>query len=88
MCKHGKNKRYCRPCRGSAWCVHKKLRSQCRECRGVAFCVHGKRKVTCATCKISAAWDEREWERDIDALMEHMIREQQPHALTPNNCFA
>ena len=50
-CKHKKEKRYCRDCKGSGFCKHNKFKSICRDCKGSGFCKHNKRKSICRECK-------------------------------------
>lgn len=49
-CPHGKQKHFCRECRGSGFCEHGKQKYVCRECDGSMFCDHGKQKQTCREC--------------------------------------
>ena len=53
-CEHGKQKRYCKECGGSAFCEHEKRKDRCKECGGSAFCEHGKQKYYCKECGGSA----------------------------------
>jgi len=53
-CEHGKQKRYCKECGGSAFCEHGREKRYCKECGGSAFCEHGKQKRYCKECGGSA----------------------------------
>ena len=53
-CSHGKLKRYCKECGGSAFCGHGKRQAECKECGGSSICSHGKHKQYCKECGGSA----------------------------------
>ena len=53
-CIHGKQKRYCKECGGSAYCTHGKQKQFCKECGSSAYCTHGQHKAYCKKCKGSA----------------------------------
>ena len=53
-CRHGKHKRYCKECGGSAISSHGKNQRFCKECGGSSICSHGKRKAQCKECGGSA----------------------------------
>ena len=49
-CEHGRRKRECRNCGGSAFCEHSRIKYQCRDCIGSAICEHRKVKYRCIVC--------------------------------------
>jgi hypothetical protein len=80
-CSHGKLKRYCKECDGSAFCEHGKRKEYCKECGGSAFCEHGKQKYYCKKCGGSAFCEHGKQKRyckecDGSAFCEHGNRKQ------------
>ena len=65
-CEHGRQKRQCKDCGGSAICEHNKRKTRCKECGGSelvrgggsGFCEHGRQKRFCKECKGSAFNDD------------------------------
>jgi hypothetical protein len=55
ICEHGRHRRYCKPCGGSAICMHGRDRRYCRDCGGSAICPHGKTRRYCRECKGSTS---------------------------------
>ena len=53
-CPHGKQRAFCKECKGSAICPHGKQRAFCRDCKGSAICEHNKQRASCKECKGSA----------------------------------
>ena len=49
-CTHGKIKRYCIPCGGSAMCTHGKRKYVCKPCGGSSLCKHLRQKHQCREC--------------------------------------
>ena len=49
-CEHGKRKRFCKECSGSAFCEHIKIKYYCKECGGAGICEHGRQKSQCKEC--------------------------------------
>ena len=75
-CEHGKDKRYCRLCGGSAFCKHDKRKSHCKKCGGSAYCEHNKLNQYCKECRGSALCEHNKEKRyckecDGSALCEH-----------------
>ena len=50
MCKHGKQKSYCKECGGSGICEHGRQKQSCKECGGSQICEHGRQKQSCKEC--------------------------------------
>lgn len=50
-CIHGRRKRSCVECDGSAICIHKIRKERCEECGGSALCEHKIEKYKCFKCK-------------------------------------
>jgi hypothetical protein len=55
VCEHGRQRRYCRPCGGSAICLHGRNHRYCRDCGGSAICSHKKARRYCRECKGSTS---------------------------------
>jgi hypothetical protein len=53
-CPHGRQRRECKECGGSAICEHGRVRSQCKECGGASICEHGRVRSQCKECGGSA----------------------------------
>jgi hypothetical protein len=53
-CPHGRWRRECKECGGSAICEHGRVRSQCKECGGASICEHGRVRSQCKECGGSA----------------------------------
>lgn len=51
MCHHGRQKYYCKECKGKGICVHNTRKSYCRECGGSQICIHDKVKTGCKVCR-------------------------------------
>ena len=49
-CPHGKQKFFCRKCRGKGICEHGRQRSICVPCGGGSICQHGIRRTRCIQC--------------------------------------
>ena len=49
-CPHGRQRRECKECGGSAICEHGRVRSQCKECGGASICEHGRVRSQCKEC--------------------------------------
>jgi len=49
-CPHGRQRRECKECGGSAICEHGRVRSQCKECGGASICEHGRVRSVCKEC--------------------------------------
>ena len=49
-CPHGRQRRECKECGGSAICEHGRVRSQCKECGGASICEHGRERCQCKEC--------------------------------------
>ena len=49
-CLHGKEKYFCRECKGAGICFHGRKKSRCIDCGGSEMCTHGKRKSNCKHC--------------------------------------
>lgn len=54
FCAHGKRKKVCFDCKGSATCEHGRQRQFCRDCGGSAFCEHRRQRRSCRECNGSA----------------------------------
>jgi hypothetical protein len=50
-CEHGKEKRYCKDCGGSAICEHGRQKTRCMDCGGGGICQHSKVRSYCKICK-------------------------------------
>jgi hypothetical protein len=50
VCCHGRLPRWCRPCKGTAFCMHHVQRKTCWICRGSEVCKHIMNKAYCAEC--------------------------------------
>ena len=55
MCTHGREKRRCKECGGSALCLHGRQRRQCKDCGGAAICPHRRIKYGCKECRSGQA---------------------------------
>ena len=49
-CPHGRWRKQCTECGGSAICEHGRQRSKCKKCGGSSYCEHGRRRTTCKEC--------------------------------------
>ena len=50
VCQHGKDKYYCKDCKGKGMCSHGKRKTYCIQCKGKSICEHSKRRVRCKKC--------------------------------------
>jgi hypothetical protein len=42
VCEHGRQKRRCKACGGSALCTHGRVKYTCKDCGGGGVCTHGR----------------------------------------------
>ncbi len=56
MCIHGKHKKNCSICDGSALCIHGVSKTSCVKCGGTQVCTHGRRKYDCMICEPESAF--------------------------------
>lgn len=49
-CEHGRERRRCAPCGGSAMCPHGRERRRCTGCSGSALCLHARERSRCRVC--------------------------------------
>ena len=49
-CEHGRRRRRCKDCGGSAFCEHGRQRNSCKDCGGSGICEHGRRRSVCKEC--------------------------------------
>lgn len=47
---HGRQRRHCRPCGGSAFCEHGKTQNRCKGCSGASICKHQRERSACKEC--------------------------------------
>ena len=50
-CQHGRIRRFCVPCKGSAICPHGIRKYVCKPCGGSQLCKHFNQKHQCRECK-------------------------------------
>ncbi len=58
-CEHDKDRKHCKPCKGSSLCKHGKQRAYCKDCEGSQFCEHGILHATCKDCEGSQICEHR-----------------------------
>lgn len=49
-CEHGRQKYFCKDCKGNGICEHGKRRSDCKKCGGSQICEHNKPRNRCKGC--------------------------------------
>ena len=91
-CEHGKIKRICIDCGGSAICEHKKIIYNCVKCGGGGSkrkkCEHGRQHTTCIDCGGSAICEHKRIKYGCvdcggSAICEHKITKQKCKLCSP-----
>ena len=70
-CLHGRERYYCKECKGNGICMHNKARNQCKQCKGNGICIHNKTKYHCKLCKESSISKRDETNRSQDIIHEY-----------------